>query len=428
MIEIGALVVLITAFSLFLQEKLKIPSPITLLSFILISKLFGINPFDISLKTFDQIILLLLPVLITIDALSLKIEDIRKNAVSLFYMAGLSVVLTVIAGALLNHWVLPSHNITTPALILLFCMVAATDPITVSSIFKNFSVPHELKILAEGESLFNDVTALIIFGLAISYISGHEPTILDATINSMTVFFGAIIIGFSIGISGLFFLALTKNPMIETFIMLSISFVSFSISEHFHVSGILAIIVSILTANHIVNYRIKENELVINEEKRKKRRYRVLSRISQAFEEKANQLMIEQNIRYTAILGTSVLFLSIGDMVSIKLMIKYWKEITSVFIATTIIRAAILSKFAIISNSIGVMQNISIHWWLVLIMSGSKGGLSILMIHMLPKNFAYLELFDSIIVGNIILGTLIYPLLLTIIFKKYKNKFELDSK
>ncbi len=46
---------------------------------------------------------------------------------------------------------------------LLFAMVLATDPVSVVSIFSNFQLPHSLKILAEGESLFNDATALIVF-------------------------------------------------------------------------------------------------------------------------------------------------------------------------------------------------------------------------------------------------------------------------
>lgn len=44
-------------------------------------------------------------------------------------------------------------------------MLMATDAITVSSIMSKFRLPERLKTYAESESLFNDVTALIIFYL-----------------------------------------------------------------------------------------------------------------------------------------------------------------------------------------------------------------------------------------------------------------------
>ncbi len=59
----------------------------------------------------------------------------------------------------------------------LFAMVLATDPVSVVSIFSKFDIPHNLKILAEGESLLNDATALIVFVFVGLYaLGGGEIT------------------------------------------------------------------------------------------------------------------------------------------------------------------------------------------------------------------------------------------------------------
>ncbi len=81
-------------------------------------------------------------------------------------------------------------------------------------------------------------------------------------------------------------------------------------------------------------------------------------------------------------------------------------------------------KFAFVSNSVKKMQSINVRWWSVLTFAGSKGAISILMVHMLPTSFEYKELFEYIIIGNILLSTFIYALILGVIFVKYKDKFD----
>ncbi|MDX1796561.1 MAG: hypothetical protein R3219_07530, partial [Hydrogenovibrio sp.] len=74
-------------------------------------------------------------------------------------------------------------------------------------------------------------------------------------------------------------------------------------------------------------------------------------------------------------------------------------------------------RFMRTSNRIDWMESVSFDWWVVLTFAGVKGGLSILMVHMLPNDFAYKELFEAIIIGNIILTTFVYSLVLTVYVK-----------
>ena len=83
---------------------------------------------------------------------------------------------------LINDYVLINYPLSIAAVTLLFCMLAATDPVTVSSVFSKFKVPHRLKILTEGESLFNDAAALKAAEIGVAIGTGSDLTIESADI------------------------------------------------------------------------------------------------------------------------------------------------------------------------------------------------------------------------------------------------------
>lgn len=427
MIEAAIIIILLTAISLFIQEVAKIPSPMSLVGFVIVSKVFGLDFIHVDEKMFDQIILLMLPILISVDALSLKIAEIKAHAFSLLYLAVMAVILSVVSCVMLNKLILPDYNLSIPALVALFCMVMATDPIAVSAVFGNFRVPHNLKIMAEGESLFNDATALILFGLAVSMMSSTtEIDPLTTTINSVMVILGAIIIGVFVGVVGLYLMSLTRKPAVETSLVMAIAYVSYLAAEHFHWSGILSTIVSILIANHIISKRIERDERIIEwtEHSSSKRLPKLMHRFNDAVTDRANHQSIVQNIGFIAAFGSTILFISMADLISIDKIIEFWDEILAVFIATTVVRMAVMLKFAMFAGRVRYTHKVPKHWWMVLCSAGVKGGISILMLHMLPKNFEHKDLFEAVVVGTVLLTTFIYPLILMAVMKIFKSKFD----
>jgi CPA1 family monovalent cation:H+ antiporter len=104
-------------------------------------------------------------------------------------------------------------------------------------------------------------------------------------------------------------------------------------------------------------------------------------------------------------------------MIDLALLSHYWREILSVFVVTTFIRAVMMGQFAWVSNKTDKMQNITSDWWLILTFAGVKGGLSILMVHMIPDVFEFKTLFEAIVIGNIILSIFIYSPLMMLTIK-----------
>lgn len=387
------------------EQYTVLPNTLALLMVALVDNILGGNILKITGGEFDQILFLTLPLFIASDALMLTLKEIKDNAFSLIYTAFISVILSVAVMVLLDKLIFPDYNIPASALIMLACMVLATDPITVTSVFSKFNLPHKLKVIAEGESLFNDAFALIIFFLALNVFKGEDLTAISLVAFSAKMIIGSILIGLVFGALGIFMLKLTKDVLVETVMLLFIAYASFYVAELFHLAGILSIIVCIVTAKTVIDKRIDcdvRSPIVVEE----------------------NQILVKKLINFLVGIAGVVLFVSMGEVMNFHIIAKYWKEVLAVFGATTIIRAIMMSKFAWISNNVVRMEDISFHWWQVLTFSGVKGGLSIVMVHLIPSDFKYKDLFEAIVFGNIILSTFIYAGLLILFIALNKKKFE----
>jgi CPA1 family monovalent cation:H+ antiporter len=252
MLEAGLMIITLMVLSLIVQEKIRIPLPITLIVTVLLLAHFNIHPININDDGFDHLLLFLLPLLLMGDVMQLKTEDLKNNWLSVMSTAGIAVTLSVFAGVLLQPIMLPGYALSVPAMIALMSMVIATDPVTVAAIFSTTKLPHKLKFLAESESLFNDVAAFAIFTIAITLMS--QPMTTTEIITSFSLSTGgALITGMIVGIIGMYLLKLSDEPITETGILLIIAYSAFLIAEHFHFAGIFAIVVSMVLANSLIN-------------------------------------------------------------------------------------------------------------------------------------------------------------------------------
>ena len=138
----------------------------------------------------------------------------------------------------------------------------------------------------------------------------------------------------------------------------------------------------------------------------------------------ARQLMrTKEDIQLLAIVANTMLFVAMAEIINLDLLWQYKTEILVMFVATTIIRAAMMAKFAIITNRTDKMTNVNFRWWGVLTFAGIKGGLSVVMLMMIPASFEHLEMFKAIVIGVIMLSTFIYSFILIAIIGKNKDIF-----
>ncbi len=437
--------------ALQLEDKLSIPSPLGLIALSFAAH-YGFEQVPVltgDSEHFATLVIFLLPVLLISDSLELRLADLKEHGISLLYLAVVAVILSVGMAVLLSGWLFSAYNLSFAAVIVLFAMVLATDPVSVVSIFSKFELPHSLKVLAEGESLFNDATALIVFVFVGLYaLDGAEITVPYIIEISSAVIFGSLAVGVVIGFIGLAIMKTTENRIAEMMVLIITGYASFEFAEHFytllnlfgahshlHLSGILACIFATITVQHVMTQAIAdENDQLDKDEAELQLEavsvstsssviQKMLSRIKATIEERERHLRTKEDVQLLALVANTILFVAMAEMIDLSLLLQYKIEILVMFAATTLIRAVMMGLFAWLTNKTDKMINVSFRWWGVLTFAGIKGGLSIVMLTMIPPTFQHLEMFKAVVIGVVLLSTFIYSGALLAIIGFNKDRF-----
>jgi len=134
-------------------------------------------------------------------------------------------------------------------------LLAATDPASVITLLEKTNAPPHVAMLLEGESLLNDATAIVLFGILISaVIMPDEPQSASFVMFEFTrVLAGGIVTGLVLGgFAGLLIRYFTQ-ALHHTVISLAFAYLSFVLADSvFHVSGIMAVLTVGLTIAHFL--------------------------------------------------------------------------------------------------------------------------------------------------------------------------------
>ena len=445
------LIAAILYLALQLEDKVGVPSPVGLITLSFAFHLLAGEWFQLTgdPEHFATLVILLLPILLISDSLELKLDDLKEHGLSLFYLAVVAVALSVAAALLIGDWLFGQYHLSTAAIILMFPMVLATDPVSVVSIFSKFDLPHRLKILCEGESLFNDATALIVFVFIGLYaLDGGEISLGYVSQISAVVVLGSALLGVLVGYVGLIGMKTTENRTAELLVLILTGYGAFELSEHFytvlnlfgghshlHLSGILSCIVATVTVHHVLSQSVEDDEKRLQREEAELRResdsattsrslvQAAIVAIKASVEERERHMRTKEDVQLLAIVANTMLFVAMAEVIDLQLLLKYSHEIIMMFLATTVIRALMMAKFAIITNQTDKMANVNFRWWGVLTFAGIKGGLSVVMLMMIPASFEHVEMFKAIVIGVILLSTFVYSAVLLAIIAKNKATF-----
>ena len=197
----------------------------------------------------DAIFFVFLPTLIFQSAFHLDARALRANLAPTLTLAvpGL-LVSTGLIGAIM-HTAGPSvgFGLTWPEALLLGSILSATDPVAVISLFGQLGAPKRLTILVEGESLFNDATAIVLSRiiLGVMAVGAFGPDTLLAGIGEFfAVFFGGLLVGGLLAIvAGVIISRVNADAFIEITATTVLAYLSFYVAEHsLHVSGVMAVV------------------------------------------------------------------------------------------------------------------------------------------------------------------------------------------
>lgn len=119
-------------------------------------------------------------------------------------------------------------------------LISATDPVSVIATFKAAGVHGRLGLLVEAESLFNDGTAAVLFGVALAATGGATVTAGGIAVGFLVTVFGGVFCGAVVGGLALLLAGRTEDHLVEITFTTVAAYGSFLLAEHFHLSGVLA--------------------------------------------------------------------------------------------------------------------------------------------------------------------------------------------
>jgi CPA1 family monovalent cation:H+ antiporter len=151
------------------------------------------------------------------------------------------VIVTSCVVALFAHAAIPGFTLALG--FLLGGIVSPPDAISATTIMRNVRAPKVTVSIAEGESLLNDASSLIVFRFALAAILTGQFVLQDAATNFVLVVVMGTLIGLLIG---LFFYAIHRWLPTTSSIDIVLSFVTpycmYYFAELFHFSGVLAVV------------------------------------------------------------------------------------------------------------------------------------------------------------------------------------------
>lgn len=222
-----------------LAEKLHIAYPIFLvISGLLISFVPGIPL--IRLKP-DIVFIIFLPPLLYSAAWNTAWNSFWFYKRPIIMLSLGLVVFTATAVAFASHALIPGFTLATG--FLLGGIISPPDAVAATSIISKVKVSKRVVTVLEGESLLNDASSLIVFRFALAAIITGQFNFWEADIDFMRVVSGGIAIGLAVAvIMYLIHRYLPTTESIDTAITLIAPYLMYIIAEHYHLSGVLAVV------------------------------------------------------------------------------------------------------------------------------------------------------------------------------------------
>ena len=299
------------------------------------------------------ILWLFLPILIFESAFAMEVHLFRRIFSQIALLAVPGLMVATLLTAVLAKYAFP-WDWSWPLCFMFGALISATDPVAVVALLKELSSRKRLETLIEGESLFNDGTAIVFFMLFLSMVVAPEA----ANINPLLIawdFLRVVFIGGFIGvIFGLIVIhwigRVFNDPMIEITLSIVVSYLAFMVAESLHVSGVVAVVVLALMFASLGRTKISPE---------------VSGFLHHFWEMMAH-------------IANTVIFLLVGTLIAGRVQLdnsQMWLSLVILYISLQVIRSFSVALFMPLLKRIGI--GITREKAIVLVWGGLRGAVSL---------------------------------------------------
>ena len=323
----------------------------------------------------ELILALFVPPLVFEAAFHLNLTELRRNLTPILLMAVPGVLLTTfIVGGIVSF----GTGLALPVALVFGSLVAATDPVAVVSLFRLLGVPKRLSVLVEGESLFNDGTALVLFNLMLAIAITGEFNLISGVLEFIKVAVGGVMLGLLLGwvISRL--IARIDDYLIEITLTTVLAYGSYLLAEQLHFSGVLAVVAAGLITGNLGPQGMSPT----------------------------TRIVLYNFWEYITFLVNSLVFLLIGLDVDIWALFQSWQPIAWSIGAVLVARIIVVYGLGWITNRIS--EPVSMRWRHIIAWGGLRGALSLALALSLPATFGE----DRFLLRTMAFGVALFTLLI----------------
>lgn len=174
-------------------------------------------------------------------------RDLRRNWRSVAGLALGAVALTIAIVAVVARLLVP--QMPWAVAVALGAIVAPPDAAAATAVLKQLGPPQRLLVILEGESLFNDASALLIYRLAVSVaLAGAPVSVASAVPMLFVVTAGSVVLGLVLSRLMLTLTARIDDVSIAVIVQFCGTFAVWTLAERLHLSGILTVVVFAMAA------------------------------------------------------------------------------------------------------------------------------------------------------------------------------------
>lgn len=293
------------------------------------------------------IMLLLVPPLIFEAAFHIRFDDLRHDFWLIMLLAVPGVILTTLLVGWLVSW---GTGLALHAALVFGALIAATDPVAVVALFRRLGAPRRLQVLLESESLLNDGTAIVMFGLMLSSALHGQFDLRQSVSQFITVAGGGVVAGLIFGLSISQFTKRIDDPLVETALTTALAYGAYALAENLHVSGVLAVVTAgIISGN-----------------------------TSRQYMSSSTRIVVYNFWEYAAFAANSFIFLLIGLAIDLNLLLENWQAIAWAILAVLVSRVISIYGFSIFGREVPAK------WKHVFFWGGLRGAITLALALSLP--------------------------------------------
>ena len=326
----------------------------------------------------DLVFFVILPVLIFEAAWELKPVLLKRWLLPILLMATLGVLLcTFITAGLIYIGIGHAEGFPWIAALLAGAILAATDPVAVIAQLRSAKVSGDLTTIFEGESLFNDATAVVLFSIVIGLATSSLAVGDSYFAYFSSVALGGLVFGVIAGLIVSAVVLLVGSPIASRFILVFSAFASFYVAEHLmHISGILAVMMTAIVSR----FTLREVE----------------DSVAQG---------IAGTWEWLGIYFNSILFALMGLVITLAMFRDQWLAMLVAIGAALIARLIAVGVSCLIARPISTP--ISLAWQGLLVWGGLRGAIAIALVLSLPSSLPYWWTIQSMVFGVVLFSLLV---------------------